>query len=113
LSVIDKDGSVIWERAARSGGYGKGDLPDGKYKAVWFDWTQAKGMVQFGVGWLLSLLPQFQTDRTQICIHLDQPPPNSNGCIVFDAKDKADAEICGRMFEDLLNKLGSMDVEVC
>jgi hypothetical protein len=113
LSVIDKDGSVIWERAARSGGWGKGDLPDGEYKAAWFNWTQAKGMVQFGVGWLLSLLPQFKTDRTQVCIHLDQPPEGSEGCIVFDAKNKADAKACGGLFEALLDKLGSIDVEVC
>ncbi|GBR74575.1 hypothetical protein NO1_1726 [Candidatus Termititenax aidoneus] len=112
LRVVDKDGSIIWQRAARSGGFGKGDLPDGEYKAVWFTWTQAKGMVQFGVGWLLSLLPQFKTDRTQICIHLDQPPRGSEACIVFDAADKADAEASGKMFESLLAKYQEIEMDV-
>ena len=111
LRVVE-DGVIIWQRAARSGGYGKGDLPGGEYKAIWFHWTQAKGMVQFGVGWLLSLLPQFKTDRTQICIHLDQPPRGSEACIVFDATGKADAEASGKLFESLLAKHGSLPVYV-
>lgn len=68
--------------------------------------------MQHGVGWLLSLLPQFITDRFGFCIHLDQPPVGSEGCIVFDTRDAADAEGCGKMFEDLLEKYKSIDVKV-
>lgn len=100
--IKDSDGSIVFEHPAKSGGWGKGTLPTGDYKAVWYTEKTEPAFTQHGIGWLVSLVPQFETDRTELAIHPDGNVEGSLGCIVMDFKDVNINVLCRNMLRDFL-----------
>lgn len=76
---------------ARSGPWGKGPLPCGKYlveKPVALD-VEPESPYSDGLGfaWFARLLPQFATERSGFGIHPDGNVPGTKGCIGLMKKD--------------------------
>jgi len=69
-----------------SGGYGKGNLPNGDYNVTPHLWNRnTKGMVVDGVGFSVALSdkydPRVKSTRTTLRIHPDGGPAGTQGCI--------------------------------
>jgi len=60
-----------------------------------------QGMVCPSGGWSLDLIPNFQTDRTDLRIHPDQAPPGTAGCIGVNCSAS------GQLYNDLRNYFNS------
>lgn len=74
-----------------SGGGGKGPLPSGKYlvKKAYFlpsDFPNKEAYSKNGYSFFTPLVPQFNTDRTQLGIHPDGNVPGTLGCIGLTEK---------------------------
>lgn len=76
---------------AVSGGWGKGALPQGIYTVVPArklpDTKENVAYKKEGFPWVAGLMPQFDTDRTNLAIHADGNVPGSLGCIVIQVGD--------------------------
>lgn len=73
-----------------SGGWGKGALPIGIYTLSSAHKLPVNGNVAYqreGFPWVASLLPLFDTDRTDLAIHPDGNVPGSLGCVVIQGDD--------------------------
>ena len=111
LSWHDDNGNQTGAYPARSGPYGKGRLPDGKYTGSRLQRTREHGMVCPGhVGWKLVLSPQFKTSRNHLDIHPDQPPSGTQGCIGVNCD--AEADLYDRLKEYMKSGSGSIPVTV-
>ncbi len=67
---------------AVSGGFGKGRLPEGTYKASELKRRTEKSMKDTkGLGWSVNLDPNFKTDKEYLRIHPDGNKPGTEGCI--------------------------------
>ena len=90
LEFILSSGILKWNEqsySARSGGFGKGPLPTGKYTV---DVKHAVESKNLGSGfldplskkrWFIPIEPDFTTDRKKLGIHPDGPPAGTEGCI--------------------------------
>jgi hypothetical protein len=72
-----------------SGMWGKGEAPKGIYKASGLiKLSDAdKAFKKEGFAWVLSLEPQFKTDRTDLAIHPDGNIKGTLGCIGIQSND--------------------------
>ena len=91
-------GKLKWgsdEYEVVSGGYGKGEIPEGtydieRYNAVVGDKSTMKsGFVNptNGGGWFLPLTPKFATGRHGFGIHPDGNLPGTKGCVGLQGAD--------------------------
>lgn len=104
FDIIDNSGEIIFSHDARSGGFGKGSLQPGEYKAVWYTDKSEKAFVNHGLGWLVSIIPQFETDRTQLAIHPDGNVEGSEGCIVMRFQDPETNLGCRNLLRDKIEQ---------
>lgn len=78
-----------------SGGYGKGELPNGnytikvRYAAEGNKNNMASGFIdsKTGKGWFLPLEPKFSTTRSGFGIHPDGNKPGTKGCVGLQGDD--------------------------
>jgi hypothetical protein len=108
---LNNDGTVDETFSARSGPFGNGHLEPGDYVASNLRDTKQNGMVcpAQPTGWKADLDPQFQTNRTDLRIHPDGPPPGTQGCIGISC---ADAPRFHDRLAGYLNANGSIPVAV-
>jgi hypothetical protein len=91
--VMTTGGLIVGELSfqARSGGYGNGCLPHGKYllnnaRKLPLD-PKYKAYMNEDYPWGINLSPLFKTTRTGLMIHADGNIPGSLGCIAIYEKD--------------------------
>jgi RHS repeat-associated protein len=91
-TVVGGTEIITGNYSAVSGPYGNGALPEGVYTVSNLRSRTAKGMVCPGEteGYSLDLNPEFETDRTDLRIHPDEPPPGTMGCIGIDCSVSKD-----------------------
>jgi len=82
--------------AARSGPYGKGALPSGRYTLgkptrLEDDERNEPYTDPNGNAWWVPLKPQFQTERKGFGFHPDGNGPGSRGCVVIARNDTLSA----------------------
>ncbi|GBR73950.1 hypothetical protein NO1_1207 [Candidatus Termititenax aidoneus] len=87
FKVFRDDGTLDFMVEAISGGAGKGALPSGEYIARGFYDTDDPAMSRYGIGFFIRLEPQFETDRTDLLIHLDGGKLGGLGCICLLPQD--------------------------
>lgn len=100
-----------------SGPYGKGYAPQGKYKVkkiTLLDKTfeHFASYAQFGFGWFMPIIPQFETDRSGLGFHADGNIEGSQGCVVFNFYDIDENVRMYNLFRDYLEVHNSLDVEI-
>lgn len=85
--------NVLLDVPVCSGKFGKGALPEGLYKAslptTMPDTKDALPFKKEGFPWLSVLVPQFKTDRTELCIHPDGNVYGTLGCLGIQKMDIA------------------------
>ena len=93
-----------------SGLWGKGPAPTGKYKASALRklLDSDTSFKKEGFAWVLSLAPQFKTDRTDLAIHPDGGIKGTLGCIGIQNNDLSAFYI----FRSILGIYKSMDFEI-
>jgi RHS repeat-associated protein len=108
---LNDSGTVDETFSAKSGPFGNGPLEPGDYDASNMRNTNQGGMVCPGQpnGWKVDLDPQFQTNRTDLRIHPDGPPPGTKGCIGISC---ADAQRFHDRLDAYLQANGSIPVQV-
>jgi hypothetical protein len=108
---LNDSGTVDETFSAKSGPFGNGPLEPGDYDASNMRNTNQGGMVCPGDpnGWKVNLDPQFQTNRTDLRIHPDGPPPGTQGCIGISC---ADAQGFHDRLDAYLQANGSIPVQV-
>ncbi|MBI4378658.1 MAG: hypothetical protein HY578_06145 [Nitrospinae bacterium] len=89
-----------------SGPYGQGSLPEGAYTGNNLRRRNTQGMMCGENGWSLDLNPEFQTGRTLLRIHPDQPPTGTLGCIGVNCND------AWRLYNDLNNYFNSGNTNI-
>ena len=69
--------------ACRSGPYGNGVLPKGLYEIVscFLRGPEDKSYKKDDFPWCAGIVPQFETERDDLCIHGDGWTPGTEGCI--------------------------------
>lgn len=94
LYVLEGD-KIILQHIARSGGWGKGPLPEGTYDLDWYTTPEEmdrkknkKGFTRDGYGWAVHIGPRFKTKRSALMIHPDGGVKGSLGCIAMPFEDK-------------------------
>jgi hypothetical protein len=91
-------GTLEWgdyEYKIVTGGYGKGQIPDGMYEikvrnsVVGNSNTMQSGFVNplTGRGWFIPLTPKFSTSRDGFGIHPDGNLPGTKGCLGLQGED--------------------------
>lgn len=91
-------GALEWgkdEYKVVTGGYGKGQIPDGMYEvkarnvAVGNNNTMQSGFVNplTARGWFIPLTPKFSTIRDGFGIHPDGNLPGTKGCLGLQGED--------------------------
>lgn len=83
-----------------SGGWGKGFAPKGEYIAMYYRDESEEAYSKFGIGFFVSILPQFQTDRTDLGIHFDGNVKGTLGCIGLKCSDQESAIKVKNLFRD-------------
>ncbi|GBR74053.1 hypothetical protein NO1_1288 [Candidatus Termititenax aidoneus] len=107
FKVFKDDGELDFICEAISGGGGKGALPSGEYLAKDFNLTDDPAMSRYGIGFFIQLEPQFETDRTDLLIHLDGGKLGGLGCICLLPQDApTNIDEAGRV----MNRLGNIMV---
>ena len=107
FKVYREDGTLDFMCDAISGGAGKGALPSGEYLAKGFEYTNDPAMSIKGIGFYIRLIPQFDTDRTDLLIHFDGGKLGGLGCICLlpqDARtDPIEAMIICKELHDIMD----------
>jgi hypothetical protein len=85
--IFLSENNILHETKAYSGAKlasekNNGALPEGEYKVVSMRYTDKESFVYDGVGWIVGLIPQFETERFDLALHPDGGIEGSAGCIV-------------------------------
>lgn len=95
-----------FEIAFKSGGWGKGAAPKGEYSAVSYRVEAGEAYSRFGIGFFVHIVPQFETDRTELGIHFDGSVPGTLGCIGLQCSNVEDAIKVRNLFRDAFDRSG-------
>lgn len=106
-----------FEIAFKSGGWGKGAAPKGKYLVKGFrnitaSHPNADAYTLFGIGFFVDLIPQFETDRTLLGIHFDGNVPGTLGCIGLQCSNIDDAIRVRNLFRDALESTNVIECRI-
>jgi len=101
-----------FEIAFKSGGWGKGAAPKGEYKAVSYRNESGNAYSLFNIGFFVHIVPQFETDRTELGIHFDGSVPGTLGCIGLQCSNVEDAILVRNLFRDAFDKNQSIDCRI-
>jgi peptidoglycan hydrolase-like protein with peptidoglycan-binding domain len=101
----------------RSGGHGRGNLPNGDYKVTPHLWSRnTKGMVVDGVGYSFALSNKFDPrvggTRTELRIHPDGGSAGTNGCIGIVGNGDVQKRFREDMRAELARRGGSFTLHV-
>jgi len=102
--IVNDANNIVYSHTAKSGGWGKGTLECGNYKAVWYTEKSEPAFCQYGIGWLVSLVPEFKSDRTQLAVHPDGGVEGSLGCIVLAIASLDDNVRCRNLLRDIIER---------
>lgn len=127
LEIFDKEahGILYFQNlkcAFISGKWGKGFAPKGKYIAQSYretDLGSAYGL--FGIAFFIHLVPQFETDRTELGIHFDGGDGSDGqkgfvgtlGCIGLKASTQDEAIRIRNVFRGYFDSHKTIEVEIC
>jgi hypothetical protein len=83
-----------------SGGWGKGYAPKGNYIAKNYRDELGDAYSRFGIGFFVSIIPQFETDRIDLGIHFDGNVRGTLGCIGLKASTQEKAIMVKNLFRN-------------
>lgn len=105
------------EYTYRSGGHGRGNLPNGDYKVTPHMWSRnTPGMVVDGVGFSFALSDKFDPrvggTRSELRIHPDGGSAGTNGCIGIVGNGEVQKRFREDMRAELNRRGGSFTLHV-
>lgn len=104
-----------------SGKWGKGPAPKGKYIAQSYRETELNDSFSlFGIGFFIYLIPQFETDRTELGIHFDGGDGSDGkkgfvgtlGCIGLKAASQDEAVRIRNVFRNYFDSHKTIEVQI-
>jgi hypothetical protein len=106
-----------FEIAFKSGGYGKGQAPKGKYNAHTFmnigaDFPNADAYSLFGIGFFVHIDSIVSNDRFDLGIHFDGNVPGTLGCIGLQCSNLEDAIKVKNLFRDAFDTKKEIPCEI-
>ena len=104
-----------FEIAFKSGGNregNKGFAPKGQYKAISYRNEPGEAYSLFGIGFFVHIVPQFETDRTELGIHFDGSVPGTLGCIGLQCTNQDDAIKIKNLFRDAFESKSEIECRV-